>query len=79
MSHENNDRMTDMPAPMRWFLIAFKNVGFPVIVCAYLAYMQFIDGKEQRKVIGEFKEVLTSLKTSIDQQNKILRRRHSDD
>lgn len=72
MGHE--ERLTDMPAPMRWFLVAFKNVGFPVIVCIWLAYQQFIEGKDQRKAMGEFKEVIISLKASIDQQNRILRR-----
>lgn len=71
----DRDRITDMPAPLRWFLIAFKQVGFPVLVCVYLGYMQFIDRKEDRKAMSEFKGVIEGLKTSIDQQNRILRRR----
>lgn len=77
MSHE--ERITDMPAPLRWFLIAFKNVGFPVIVCVWLAYQQFVDGQEQRKALGEFKEVVMSLKTSIDYQTKLMKRKNFDD
>lgn len=72
----DRDRLTDIPSPLRWFLVAFKQVGFPVMVCVYLAYMQFVDAKEQRKTMGEFKEVIAGLKTSIDQQNLLLRRRN---
>lgn len=70
MPHE--ERISDLPASLRWFLVAFKQVGFPVLVCAYLAYMQFVDGKDQRKSLGEFKDVMLSLKATIDQQNRIL-------
>lgn len=76
MQHE--ERMADMPAGLRWFLIAFKTVGFPVIVCIYLGYMHFIEGEKTRNTQNEFKEVMVSLKASIDQQTRILKHKHDE-
>jgi len=75
----HEEHITDMPGPIRWFLVAFKQVGFPVLVCIYLAYMQFVDGRNNIKAINEFKEVMLSLKDSIDQQTKALRRHRPED
>lgn len=69
----------DMPRQVKWVMTFINRVGFPILVCIYLAYMQFVDGKEQRRTMGEFKEVVISLKASIDQQNRILRRKNVDD
>lgn len=79
MSHDNSERISDMPSPLRWFLVAFKQVGFPVIVCIYLGYLHFIEGEKTRSAQGEFKEVMVSLKTSIDQQTKMLRHKRGFD
>lgn len=79
MGHDNNERISDMPGPIRWFLVAFKQVGFPVIVCIYLGYLHFVEGEKTRYAQSEFKEVMVSLKASIDQQTNILRRKHSSD
>lgn len=73
-------RYDDMPRQLKWIMNFVNRLGFPILVCIWLAYQQFVDGKNNAKTLGEFKEVLIGLKTSIDQQNKILRRRtHSDD
>lgn len=75
----NEERLSDMPAPLRWFLVAFKQVGFPVLVCVYLGYMHFIEGEKTRNTQNELKEVMISLKGSVDYQTKILKRKYSDD
>jgi hypothetical protein len=77
MTH-NEERLTDMPAYLRWFLIAFKQVGFPVIVCLYLGYLHFVEQEKNRNTQQDFKEVMMSLKTSIDYQTKILKRNHDE-
>lgn len=77
MNHE--ERLSDMPGPVRWFLVAFKQVGFPVLVCIYLGYLHFIEQEKNRSTQSDFKEVMVSLKTSIDYQTKILKRKHSDE
>lgn len=69
-----HERIQDMPAPLRWVMIFIKQVGFPIVVCVWLAYQQFVEGKHNTKALMEFKEVIIALKTSIDQQNRILRR-----
>lgn len=79
MSNENNERIADMPAPLRWFLVAFKQVGFPVMVCVWLAYNQFVSDKETVKALHEFKEVMVSVKDTLEQQNRILRRKSGSD
>jgi len=76
MTHE--ERIADMPAPLRWFLIAFKQVGFPVLVCIYLGYLHFVEEEKNRATQGDFKEVMVSLKQSIDYQTKILKHKHDD-
>jgi hypothetical protein len=77
MNHNDGERLGDMPAPIRWVMVFIKNVGFPIVVCVWLAYQQFIDGKDQRKAINDFRDVLISLKGSIDQQNRILRHKNA--
>jgi len=52
-----------------------NRVGFPIVVCAWLAYQQFVSDREQLKMMVEFKEVLISLKTSLEQNNRMMRRR----
>ena len=68
-------RTTDLPPPIRWTLIAIKQVGFPVVICFWLMYQQFISGKETVKALQDFKEVMISVKETLDQQNRLLRRR----
>lgn len=76
MTHE--ERLSDMPGPLRWFLVAFKQVGFPVLVCLYLGYLHFVEEAKNRSVQADFKEVMVSLKQSIDYQTKILKHKHDD-
>lgn len=82
----DHQRLDDMPGPLRWFLITYKQVGFPMLVCAFLAYMYFIEQAKSRQSVNEFKEmfmkqteVISSLKTSIDQQNKLLRHKRTNE
>lgn len=77
MTHE--ERISDMPGPLRWFLVAFKQVGFPVLVCIYLGYLHFIEGEKNRVTQNDFRDVMLSLKTSIDYQTKILKRMHREE
>ena len=75
MQHERND---DMPQYMKWFMTFLNRVGFPILVCIWLAYQQFVAGRETIKALSDLKEVLTQVGNSIEQQNRILRRRERD-
>lgn len=82
MTQHNEERLADMPAPLRWFLITYRQVGFPLIVCVFLAYMYFIEQAKSRNTMADFKlsidtqnQTTNSLKTSIDQLTRTLRRR----
>lgn len=78
MTHDN-ERLSDMPGPLRWFLVAFKQVGFPVMVTCFLAYMLFVENVKSRAAMNDFKDVMMSVKTSIDYQTKLFKRKNSDD
>lgn len=56
----------------RIFSELVKTLGFPVIVCMYFAFQQYTQGRETIQAINSFKEVVSSLKVSIDQQTKIM-------
>lgn len=71
-----HERIDDMPIYLKWGLTVFNRVGFPVIVCAWLAYQQFISGKELTKAVQDFKEVMTQVRDTLEQQNRLLRRSH---
>lgn len=62
-----------IPNNVKWIMKFINNVGFPIAVCIWLSYQQYVQGKEIVKTLSDFKEVMISLKTSIDQQNRILR------
>lgn len=71
----NHDQQEDgIPKNVKWVMKFVNNIGFPIIVCVWMAYQQFTQGKETIKALDSFKEVIASLKTSIDQQNRLLRR-----
>lgn len=74
-----HERMDDLPAYMKWGLTLFNRVGFPVLVCCWLAYQQFISGKEIVKALQDFRETMIAVKDTLDQQNRILRRKGRDD
>lgn len=76
MIHERND---DMPIYMKWIMTFINRIGFPIVVCGWLAYQQFTMGKETVNALHEFKEVMIQVKDSLDAQNQILRRRSKDD
>lgn len=76
MEHE---RLSDMPAPLRWTMIFIKQLGFPVAICFYLMYQQYVGGKETVLALHEFKEVLIQVKDILQQQNYILRRNIKDE
>ncbi len=75
----DHERLSDMPPTLRWVLVFIKQVGFPILVSFYLAYMHFVEGAKSTVAMNDFKEVISGLKTSIDKQNRILSRKHSDD
>lgn len=70
----NHERTDDMPVYLKWIMTFINRVGFPIMVCIWLAYQQFVSGKETVKALHEFKEVMMSVKDTLEQQNRILRR-----
>lgn len=72
MSQENDN----IPNSVKVFMTVFNRLGFPVMVCLWLAYQQFITAKETIKALDDFKAVMVEVKNSIDQQTRILR--HTD-
>lgn len=75
MSHEQ----LELPNSVKIFLTLFNRVGFPVIVCGWLAYQQFVAGKETLTAMQGFKEALIKVNDTLEQQNRILRHRGKDD
>lgn len=75
----NHERADDMPLYLKWGMTFINRVGFPILVCMWMAYQQFVTGKETIKALEDFRIVMVQVKDSIDQQNKILRRRSKDD
>lgn len=71
MQHERTD---DMPTYLKWGMTFINRVGFPIMVCVWLAYQQFVQAKETVKALQDFKEVMLSVKDTLEQQNRILRR-----
>lgn len=58
-----------------------SKLGFPILVVIWLAWRDQTQGRETINTLNAFKEVVSSLKISIDQQNRILKHksRASDD
>lgn len=76
MQHERTD---DLPQYLKWVMTFINRVGFPIMVCIWLAYQQFVSGRETVKALQDFKEVMVDVKNTLNEQNKILRRRARDD
>lgn len=76
MQHE---RVDDMPVYLKWLMTFINRVGFPIVVCGWLAYQQFVMGKETVLALHDVKEVMIQVKDALESQNKILRRRPRDD
>ncbi len=76
MQHERTD---DLPQYLKWVMTFINRVGFPILVCIWLAYQQFVSGRETIRALQDFKEVMVQVKDSIDQQTKMIRRRGRDD
>jgi hypothetical protein len=75
----NHERMDDLPQYLKWGMTFINRVGFPILVCAWLAYQQFVAGKETLKALQDFREVMIQVKDTLEQQNRILRHRSKDD
>lgn len=75
MQHE---RQEDLPQYLKWVMTFINRVGFPIMVCMWLAYQQFVSGRETVKALQDFKEVMISVKETLEQQNKILRHKSKD-
>lgn len=75
MQHERAD---DLPQYLKWVMTFINRVGFPILVCMWLAYQQFVIGKETIQALHDFKEVMEQVKNSLDQQTKYLRRNGRD-
>lgn len=76
---QDHGRSDDLPQYLKWFMTFVNRLGFPIMVCVWLAYQQFVSGKETIKAIQEFKEVMMSVKETLEQQNRILRHRARED
>lgn len=76
MSQEKEDLASDVPKNVRWVMKFINNIGFPILCVIWMAYQQYTQGRETIKAFDSFKEVLSSLKNSIDQQNRILRNKN---
>lgn len=72
-THSDEDPIT---RKIKLYVDILNRVGFPIIVCVWLAYQQFVIGANTNKALSDFREVLMSLKTSIDTQNKIMRHKN---
>lgn len=79
MPEYHRDNEGYIPTNVKWVMKFVNNIGFPIVVCIWLGYQQWTQGKEIVKTLDSFKEVMVSLKGSIDQQNHILRRKRGDD
>lgn len=87
MSHEDR-RDSDSYISSNFKIIrkAVNEIGFPILVCIWMGYQQYMDKKEsssERKertqVMNEFRDAIRSLDTSVKQQTRILRHKYTDD
>lgn len=74
-----NDNREDLPQYLKWFMTFINRVGFPILVCCWLAYQQFVSNKEQAKAMSEMKEALITVNNTLEQQNRILRHKRGRD
>lgn len=72
-------RRDDIPIYLKWTLIAINRVGFPIIAAAAMWWLAEVTIKQNTQAIGDIKNSmstgLSDIKNSIDEQNKIMRRR----
>lgn len=54
-------RYDDIPAPLKWILIAIKEVGFPIAVCVWLAWFTTVANKDMTKAIDRNTAVLKAI------------------
>lgn len=74
-----HERQDDLPQYLKWVMTFINRVGFPILVCIWLAYQQFVAGKETVVTMQGVKEALLQVKDSIDQQTRMLRHRNRED
>ena len=74
----NHEKLDDVPLYLKWVMTFINRIGFPIMVCCWLAYQQFVSGKETIQALQEFKQVMISVKETLDQQNRILNRSYRD-
>lgn len=75
----DHGRQEDLPIYLKWAMTFINRVGFPIVVCAWMAYQQFVQQRETVESLHGLKEVLISVKDTLDQQNRILRHKSRDD
>lgn len=73
-------RDSDLPREGKWLKSMIGDLGFSVVVCVWLLYQNWALSKSNTslgensiRAVGEVKEAVTSLTTSVDQLNKNLR------
>lgn len=71
MDHE---RAEDLPRYIKWTMTFINRIGFPILVCIWLAYQQFISGKETLRALEEFKAVIGEVRVSLDNNTETQKR-----
>lgn len=64
----------NVPAWLKWTMTFINRVGFPIVVCFWLAYQQFVISKETVATINNLKFVLEEIRIGMNQQNKYFRK-----
>lgn len=70
MIHDKGD---DLPPYLKWTMTFINRVGFPILVCMWLAYQQFTGDKELLRELQDFKQSFNRLVESVERQNSVMK------
>ena len=79
--HQHGQRVEDDPwvRKAKLFMDMINRVGFPILVCIWLAYERYTQGNKIIEAMDTFKGAVVSLTNAVNQQTKIYKHRHDDD